>query len=93
LTTVHDLTFRLEAKLNAAMIEGSWTPSEPAFISVEGQLLGISELKYSVPLIVATIPIMVEVKGNAQLLVRSQDGTIDRLLTDEDLKRVSFSGE
>jgi hypothetical protein len=36
---------------------------------------------------------VVEAKGNAQLRVRSEDGTTDKLLTDVDLKRVSFSND
>jgi hypothetical protein len=91
LVTLHDLTSRLNRECKEAVAEGSWTPPEPAFIMVGDVLIEISEFKYLMPYRVLESEIVVEAKGTAELLIKAEDGTIDKLLTDIDLRHVVFS--
>jgi hypothetical protein len=74
-------------------IEGSWKPAESAFIMVGSDLIEITELKYSIVQSVLKSEIVVERKGTAQLLVKAEDGSINKLLTDVDLRSVTFGAD
>jgi hypothetical protein len=58
---------------------------------MKDRLVEISGLKYFIPRKIIELQLVVEIQGTAQLLIKSEDGTIDRLLTDLDLKRVKIT--
>jgi len=90
LITLADLTSRINGKFKQ-VIEGSWQPPEPAFIKIGEELIEIDEFKYYLPQKTIESEIVVEAKGTAELLVKGEDGAVDKLLTDVDLRRVRFS--
>jgi hypothetical protein len=55
-------------------------------------LLELRGLEYRVPF--KTISQVIEIKssGIPQILVKAEDGSIDKLITDEQLKNFSFNG-
>ena len=65
----------------------------PRYIKIGNQLIEISELKYFIPLVETGLRFVVEAEGTAEFSLKSDDGKIDRLLTDIDLKRVAFSDD
>jgi hypothetical protein len=93
LLTIFELTSRIDRERKTTVAQGSWIPSEPAFMMIGDQLIEISELKYFIPLAVMEIQFVVEAAGKAQLLIRSEDGEIDKLLTDVDLKKITFGND
>lgn len=92
LTSMHDLTSKIDGQFEN-VITGIWNPPEPAFIKVGNELIEIECFKYFMPQTTIESEIVVEAKGTAELLIKAEDGTIDKLLTDVDLRRVSFSRE
>lgn len=72
---------------------GSWKSTEPAHLKVNALLVSISELKYEIPYNVWEQEVIIEADGKACLLIRSHDGSIDKLLTDVDLKKTKFDDD
>jgi hypothetical protein len=91
LITIWDLTSKLTRESTTMVDEGIWTPPEPAFIKIKDRLVEISDIKYFIPRKIVELQLIVETQGTAQLLIKSEDGTIDKLLTDLDLKRVKIT--
>lgn len=71
--------------------EGEWEFEEKAFLKVNNSLISIQRLKYCFPYNVLKSSIEIEAEGKASLLVQSMDGTIDKILTDIDLKKTIFT--
>lgn len=58
------------------------------FIKVEGHLVDLKGIYYEIPILNANKSIEIHQKGNAKLLLKDESGHIDKLITDEELKRV-----
>lgn len=58
------------------------------FIKVEGHLVELKGIYYEIPILNANKSIEIHQKGNAKLLLKDESGHIDKLITDEELKRV-----
>lgn len=74
--------------------EGS-VPLSGAFVKVDEELIGIRGLTYQVTSNVTTHEVVIQPNGEAKLFIKSVDGSIDKLLTDTDLRKIRFtdSGE
>ncbi len=72
--------------------EGS-IPLLGAFIRVDGQLIGINGFTYKVSHKALTHEVMLQPNGEATLLIQSVNGTVDKLITDTDLKKVTFNDD
>jgi len=70
---------------------GEWTFDEPAFIEVDKSLVGIAKISYDVPYDVGEEEIRIDATGSPRVLIKSEQGDLDRLITDEQLKRVRFA--
>jgi len=68
---------------------GCWVV-KGGYISVEGVAYGIEGLEYEVPFYVLEQKIVISSEGKAKLFVKSEDGSIDKLISDVDLRKVSF---
>jgi hypothetical protein len=66
-------------------------PLSGAFIRVDDQLIGIQGMTYKVTHKVTTHEVVIQPNGEATLLIKSVDGTLDKLITDTDLKKVTFN--
>lgn len=62
------------------------------YLKFEGMLLELRGLEYRVPFLSETRVIEIESSGTPRILVKAEDGSIDKLITDEQLKNVSFDG-
>lgn len=70
--------------------EGSfWLPG--GYLDVLGSLVPVHGITYKIPMRVTPAEeIIIEANGVPCVLVRAEDGSVNRLLTDSDLKRVEF---
>jgi hypothetical protein len=59
------------------------------FIKYEGKLLELLGFEYHVPILIKTFALDIS-GGKPRILIKTEDGTIDRLVTEEELKRISF---
>jgi Restriction endonuclease len=89
LITLADLSINLQQDRKAPY--GSWIPSEPAYLRIGDTLAEISELQYHLPRRIMTYQIKIEAEGKAELLMKTEDGKINKLIRDVDLKRITFS--
>ena len=71
-------------------LEGE-TLFQKKFILINDEYYEIEKIKYSIPIVRNTDELRVEQDGKACLLVKNSDGTTDTLLTDEQLKDISFN--
>lgn len=58
------------------------------YIKLDGILYRVKGLEYKIPLVSVRDSFTVEADGKPKIIVKSEDGKIDKLLTDEDLRRV-----
>lgn len=72
------------------VVAGEWKAQEPAFMKLKNHLVPIECVKYSIPVGRHTHQVVVEADGRACLLVESEDGEVNKLLTDVDLKKTTF---
>ena len=89
--TIFDLTSSIGVTDWASKVSiGEWKPTEAAFMEIEGRLIPLHSLKYSIPHNVVEHIIRIEANGTACLLVESADGSVSKLLTDVDLRKTKF---
>lgn len=60
------------------------------YIEIEGQLYGVKGISYKIPYTRSTTTFTVEGDGKPKVLIKSDDGKINKLLTDEELKKITF---
>jgi hypothetical protein len=90
LTTIHDLTSQnFGGSFGNNAIGSFFIPG--AHVKIEGHLIGIIGITYDIPFSETVEEIIIDSKGNAKLLIKDENGNINRLLTDEDLRKVRFS--
>ena len=73
------------------ILEGKWDFSEPVYVDMEplGKVL-IDALEYKIPTYTDECTFAINQDGNPVLLVKSEDGTVNKLFTDKQLKEFSF---
>lgn len=60
------------------------------YLKFDGMLLELLGLEYRVPYLTETRTVEIVSSGNPRILVRAEDGTMDKLITDEQLKKLKF---
>lgn len=89
--TVRDLSERLNGLGDGDNpVVGSFGEGMNLFIKVEDVLYDLIKLDYEIPFDKIEQTLEIQQEGNAVLLVKKEDGSIDKILTDLDLKRVNF---
>lgn len=73
------------------MYHGSWIFHEE-FIPYGDLNIEINRIDYAVKRQIIKHQIIVEAQGTPKILVKSEDGSINKLITDEQLKKVRFEG-
>ena len=87
--TLWELTSTLKTSNDTNVITGDWMFSEPAYVFVKDQLVPIESMHYKIPL--KTIEEdMAITAGKPAVYVRSIDGSIDRIITEDQLKKIKF---
>jgi len=88
----HSLNFEYTLEDKKTEIKGE-VNFDGKFIKVNSQLIGINEIKYEVPIQRITEKIIIQNDGNACLYVNNEDGTVDTLLTDIQMKNIMFDDD
>lgn len=68
---------------------GSWA-FENGYFEYENQLYGISAITYEIPFITSREEFVIESNGSPKIYIKAEDGAINKLITDTDLKKVRF---
>jgi hypothetical protein len=63
------------------------------FIDINGKLYGLKGIAYKIPYTRSTTTFTIEADGKPRVLIKSEDGKIDKLLTDEELKKIIFNAD
>lgn len=63
------------------------------YVSFDGMLLEIIGLEYEIPYVTRMDQIEIDVSGSPQILVRSESGEVNKLITLEQLRRISFGSD
>jgi hypothetical protein len=66
-----------------------WVLTDKA-IKINDKCYGIKGIEYKIPYTKSDTKFTVEVEGQPKILIKSDDGSIDKLLTDEQLRQVTF---
>lgn len=92
LITMYDLTKKLSGSAAVdGLASGEWGSGENIFIKIRESLIPIEYLKYEFRFLLFEHKMTIGPDGKAVLLVRSEDGKIDKILTDSDLKKLSLN--
>ena len=94
--TFENITHQLNHKLpvdseKGYVLEGKWAFSEPVYVDMEplGRVL-IDALEYKIPTYTGECTFAINQDGNPVLLVKSEDGKVNKLFTDQQLKGFRF---
>lgn len=94
LLTVYELTRQLSgSEAIQGVVKGEWTTGEQAYIKLKGHLIPIHSYRYEFKFVLSESKIVIEPNGNAVLLVKSEDGTFDKLVSDADLRKLKFDSD
>ena len=63
------------------------------YLEIESELYQIKGIQYEIPYSVREEQIIIEGGGNPKIYIKSHSGEINKLITDEDLKKVKFKDE
>ena len=63
------------------------------YIRIEDELYGLKGIEYNIPFSKATSTFTIESDGTPKVLIKSEDGKIDKLLTDEELRKITFGDD
>jgi len=69
--------------------KGTWILNGGHF-KHNGELYAIRGLQYEVPYLISNSELVIEGGGNPKVYIKSETGSIDKLITDKDLKKVKF---
>lgn len=90
LATIPDLTSRgFEGAVTDKNVSGSWV-LPGGYVMVNGHLIPIHGITYEVAFDEDIQELVIEANGKATLLLKAQDGSVDKILQDVDLKSVTF---
>jgi hypothetical protein len=91
-TTLEDFTFSNQPIGNGQeddFAEGGWVLTGLC-ISHEDHMYGLKGINYKIPYSKTTNTFTIDSSGTPKVLIKSEDGKINKLLTDEQLKRLTF---
>lgn len=93
ITTLHELTS--QNQLGTTWVEdyvakGTWILKGGHF-KYNGQLYAIRGLQYEVAFLVSHNQLIIEGGGSPKIYIKSETGSINKLITDKDLKKIKFS--
>jgi len=92
LTTLQEITSKNQPETNWEkdyVAKGTWDISGGHF-KYNGQLYAIRGLQYEIPFLISNNEIVIEGGGTPKIYIRSEGGSIDKLINDSDLKKVKF---
>lgn len=92
ITNLHELTSKYPPGTtweDGYIAKGTWILKDGYFKHDE-KLYAIRGLQYEVPYLVSTQQLIIEGGGTPKIYIKSESGTIDKLITDKDLKKVKF---
>lgn len=96
--TVRNITYQLNFRLQddyekGYELEGKWEFVSPVYMDVPsfGKVM-IDAIQYKIPTYTDEFTFSINQEGKPVLLIKSEDGTIDKLFTDEQLKKFRFEG-
>ena len=69
--------------------KGCWILNGGHF-KYNGEFYAIRGLQYEIPFLISNSELVIEGGGNPKIYIKSETGSIDKLITDEDLKKVKF---
>lgn len=81
-----------EAKANGLVAKGTWKVDRGS-ITINGHISNIELVHYKLTFVEHTETIEIKSQGTPVLLVKSEDGTINKLITDYQLKGITFSDD
>ena len=93
LITIHDLTKNHPAGTTfeeGFVSKGCWIIKN-GYLKYNDKLYSIAGVEYEVPYLISRHEIIIENEGTPRLYIKAVDGTIDKLITDKDLKKVRFN--
>jgi len=89
--TLFNLTHALNKKsCNGGAHAGKWEFSEPAYILFNNELMPITSVEYNIPIRLDKVAFKIGAKP--LIYVHSQDGSIDKIISEEQLKSIKFEG-
>jgi hypothetical protein len=74
-------------------VKGRLSFPEPAFVRHGTALIPIEHLDYEIPINVTTEEITIQADGVPKVLVKYENGRIDTLVTDAQLKKIRFTDD
>ena len=91
--TVRDMvpTIPLPKDFSGDIFRGQYTFPDAAHVRVAGTLVPIEGLAYEVPVERMRDEVIVEATGTPRILIKMEDGRINQLISDEQLKQVRFA--
>lgn len=96
--TFENITLQLNQKLpidseKGFVLYGQWTFPEPVYCDMDpiGKVL-INAIEYKIPTYTDECTFAINQDGNPVLLVKSEDGSVNKLFTDQQLKGFTFDG-
>jgi Restriction endonuclease. len=72
--------------------QGCWLLHDK-YIKIEDVLYGLKGIEYKIPFSKGTSTFTIESDGVPKILIKSEDGKIDKLLTDEELRKITFGDD
>lgn len=90
--TLEDFTLDnqpISENIDAEWAEGCWV-LQRLFIKNEGRLYGIHGMKYKIPYYKTSTSFTIKSDGTPKVLIKSEDGKVNKLLTNEELKKLTF---
>lgn len=87
-----EVSKKLDLNSNDSQISGTWELPH-LFIPINKQMYELEKINYKIPISREIEEFYIENEGEPCLLIRSLDRSIDKLLTDKDLKKYKFNDD
>lgn len=87
-----EVSKKLDLNSNDSQISGTWELPN-LFIPINKQMYELEKINYKIPISREIEEFYIENEGEPCLLIRSLDRSIDKLLTDKDLKKYKFNDD
>jgi len=89
-TSLQQLTAIKYGEVMTEVSEGSF-PLPGCYMEINGQLIGVHGLTYKIPHTTSVHEVSIKPNGEATLLIKDAAGSVDKVFTNVDLKKVSFT--
>ena len=89
---INEVSKNIDLSSNVSQIKGTWITSE-MYLTINNQMYELDKIDYSIPISIEEKEFTIENDGTPCLLIRSYDRKIDKLLTDEQLKKYKFNDD